>query len=61
MDTMEECWAAANDQELKLDYCLKGLAVALTIHGQGSPKATEWTERMVELQLWADCYLPQHG
>jgi len=61
MDTMEECWAVASDQTLKLDYCLKGLSLALTVYGQGSPKATEWKERMVELQLWADCYLPQHG
>jgi len=61
MCTMEQCWAAALDQELKMDYCVKGLDLALTIYDQGSPKATEWEERMVDLQLWADCYLPQHG
>jgi len=61
LDILEVCQAATPDQALKLDLCLKGLTLALTIFGPASEEAEEWRERLAEVQLWAECHLPHHG
>ena len=49
----ETCCDAATDQSQKLEYCLQGTALALSIFGPDSTEAEEWRQRSDSLRLWS--------
>lgn len=51
---------ATTNQPHKLEYCLQGLALALSIYGPHTKEAEEWRERLAPIQLWAQCRMIGH-
>lgn len=51
---------SSDDQASRLEYGVRGLAIALCIYGPSSTEAEEWRQRVEVLQLWTDCSLLRH-
>jgi len=60
LDILNDCFQASDDQASRLEYGVRGLALALCIYGPSSTEAEEWRQRVEVLQLWTDCSLLRH-
>jgi len=60
LDVLNDCFQGSDDQASKLEYGVRGLALALCIYGPSSTEAEEWRQRVEVLQLWTDCSLLRH-
>jgi hypothetical protein len=60
LNRLDTCWSAALTEPLKLEYCMRGLVLALSLHGTLSLEVQQWRERADHMQLWARSRLPGH-
>jgi len=60
LDVLHNCFHGSDDQASRLEYGVRGLALALCIYGPSSTEAEEWRQRVEVLQLWTDCSLLRH-
>jgi len=60
LDVLNDCFQGSDDQASKLEYGVRGLALALCIYGPSSTEAEMWRQRVEVLQLWTDCSLLRH-
>jgi len=60
LNVLNDCFQGSDDQASRLEYGVRGLALALCIFGPSSTEAEEWRESLEVLQLWTDCSLLRH-